>query len=475
MKPATRRVSLLIASLVGCAVPRGGLPEFDDSDAGVDASMDGDILDSSVDVPGVDAPGVDAPMTDAGDDAFDAEIDSGCGAVGVRSCAGSMLQECTPAGLADVRECLRGCASGACTAYDVRNVPLDRLLHTGTAGLTVEDGQTVVLDTDTGEITLDPDVQLRPPGVGVMNGISYEREGQTGAPGLAIFSFDSLLVASGGTLRARGSDVPVILVGGDATIHGTIDVSASGRIGGVGGSDGGNHGSNGGGGAAGGEVGEADGLSFGGGGGGGHSANGGGGGNDGSAGGGQGGMVIADSGGTPLVGGGGGGGGATAFGDGSHGGGGGGAVQVSAGTSLTVSGSGIVRASGAGGDAGWSSGGGGGAGGSIVLEAPTLQIDGIVVSNGGGGGGGLPALGSAESGENGRDDTDRARGGDGSGGGKNGGPGGSADDLTGGGGQNGAPAGGGGGAAGRVSFYTEGGAPSVSGVVSPDPIMGAIP
>lgn len=465
----------LLVVLVGCAVPRGGLPEFDE-DAGIDSSIDAPMMDvPGVDAPGVDAPGVDA-MTDSGMDAFDAAIDSGCGAIGVRSCAESTLQECTPAGLTDVRECLRGCASGFCTPYDVRNVDVNVLLHSGTAAFTIGAGQTVFLNTDDGEIILDPDMQLRPPGVGVMNGISFERQGQTGAPGLGIFSFDSLTIESGGLLRARGSDVPVILVGGDAIIDGTIDVSASGQNGGVGGSNGGPRDADGGGGAAGGEGGEQVSVTqLSGGGGGGHAANGGRGGNDRGAQGGQGGMTIADSGGTPLIGGGGGGGGGQIAGDGSHGGGGGGAVQVSAGTSLTVGASGIVRASGAGGDSGWSAGGGGGAGGSIVLEAPTLDVDGIVVSNGGGGGGGLPALGSADDGEAGRLDRGRAQGGQGSGGGKDGGDGGSADNITGEDGQGGEPAGGGGGAAGRVSFYADGGGLSVSGTISPDPTMGAIP
>ena len=469
-----------LALVLGCSVPRGGLPMFDGSDAGVDSSTDAAIDAPGVDAPGVDAPGVDAPgmdaMTDGTVDAFDAfVVDSGCGTIGTRSCAGSMLQECTPAGLTDVRDCLRGCSAGTCDAYDVRNVDMDRLLHVGTAGLTITSGQTVTLDTNTGEVVLEPDTQLRPPGVGLMNGISYEREAQpSGAPGLAIFSVDTLQIDSGGTLRARGDDVPVILVGGDAIIAGVIDVSASGRIGGVGGYNGGTHGNDGGGGAARGDSGERSGGSLSGGGGGGHAANGGQGGDDGGATGGQGGMVIDDSGGTPLIGGGGGGGNATFFDDGRSGGGGGGAVQVSAGTALVVSG--VVRASGAGGGAGYSSGAGGGAGGSIVLEAPRVDISGIVVANGGGGGGGQPlTLDEAQAGENGRDDGDRARGGDGPGGGKNGGDGGSSADLSGEGGQDGGPAGGGGGAAGRIAFYTEGGAPSVSGTVSPDPIMDAIP
>ena len=463
----------------GCSVPRGGLSPFDDGDGGVDAARDTSVDVPGVDAPGVDAPGVDAPGVDApGVDApGDAPgADSGCGAIGVRSCDGETLRECTPAGLTDIRDCLRGCASGTCNAYDVRNVNMDRLLHVGTAALIVTSGDTVTLNTDDGTIEDGTGRTRRMAGVGINNGISYERQAQAGAPGLGIFSVDSLVIEAGGTLVATGSDVPVILVGGDAVIDGTIDVSASGRLGGIGGFDGGGRDNDGGGGNAGGEVGGRDGTSLGGGGGGGHAGSGGDGGDDGSGSGGNGGAVIDDPGGTPLVGGGGGGGSPSILDNGSHGGGGGGAVQVSAGTSLAVGSTGIVRASGDGGDAGWSSGGGGGAGGSIVLQAPTIDIAGIVVANGGGGGGGQPAvLEAATPGENGRDDTDRARGGDGPGGGKNGGPGGAVSDLSGGDGQDGGPAGGGGGAAGRVSFYSDSGGLSESGTVSPDAFTGTIP
>ena len=71
---------------------------------------------------------------------------------------------------------------------------------------------------------------------------------------------------------------------------------------------------------------------------------------------------------------------------------GGGAVFVIAGQSITIAGN--VFASGAGGGANGGGGGaeegggGGGAGGMIGLDAPALNITGMVVANGGGGGGG---------------------------------------------------------------------------------------
>ena len=123
----SRWVTLLL--LAACSVPGGALPEFGGADSGVDGAIDSGMdasFDSSVDAPGIDAAidaAIDAPTVDSGEDAA---VDAGCGVVGERSCAGSTLQECTPAGLVDVRECLRGCATDICTAYDVRNVTLDR-------------------------------------------------------------------------------------------------------------------------------------------------------------------------------------------------------------------------------------------------------------------------------------------------------------------------------------------------------------
>jgi hypothetical protein len=81
-------------------------------------------------------------------------------------------------------------------------------------------------------------------------------------------------------------------------------------------------------------------------------------------------------------------------GSGGVGGEGGGAVYLIAGTRITIDLNGSVFASGAGGrvtagSAGQEEGaGGGGSGGMIVFDAPSMQINGRVVANGGAGGGG---------------------------------------------------------------------------------------
>ncbi|MGE5186711.1 MAG: hypothetical protein ACM31C_31875 [Acidobacteriota bacterium] len=87
-------------------------------------------------------------------------------------------------------------------------------------------------------------------------------------------------------------------------------------------------------------------------------------------------------------------------GDGTHpggaGGASGGAIAIIAGTRIQIGAS--VYASGAGGGAGTGNnstldvqcggGGGGGSGGMIALDAPTIQVGGVLAANGGGGGGG---------------------------------------------------------------------------------------
>lgn len=62
-------------------------------------------------------------------------------------------------------------------------------------------------------------------------------------------------------------------------------------------------------------------------------------------------------------------------------------MYVAAGHTLLVTG--VIDASGAGaraGGAAYAGGGGGGSGGGILLEAPNVEIDGVVGTNGGGGG-----------------------------------------------------------------------------------------
>ena len=98
------------------------------------------------------------------------------------------------------------------------------------------------------------------------------------------------------------------------------------------------------------------------------------------------------------------------------GGAGGGAVQLYAGRELRITAQGIVQVGGAGGFAGClaGAGGGGGSGGTVWLEAPEVDIAGVVAANGGGGGGATRNnLGSelGGSGENARASGTRADGG----------------------------------------------------------------
>ncbi len=64
------------------------------------------------------------------------------------------------------------------------------------------------------------------------------------------------------------------------------------------------------------------------------------------------------------------------------GGEGGGAIEITAGTSVTVAAGGVISVPGYGGSG---NGGAGGSGGSILLEAPSVTIDGTLAANGGGG------------------------------------------------------------------------------------------
>jgi hypothetical protein len=154
-------------------------------------------------------------------------------------------------------------------------------------------------------------------------------------------------------------------------------------------------------------------------------------------------------------------------GSGGAGGHGGGAIQLSAGVRLRVSGSGLIRAGGSGGRGGSfnppamtsAGGGGGGSGGAILLEAPTLELDGPIVANGGGGGAGGSFSITGEPGKDGTSSRDQAAGGKEVGVGTNsfGGMGGSvAGDATSG-GDDACNAGGGGGGAGRVRLNNLGG------------------
>ena len=179
----------------------------------------------------------------------------------------------------------------------------------------------------------------------------------------------------------------------------------------------------------------------------------------------------------PLVGGSGGGAGGVyqQFVLGGRGGGGGGAIQITSGATILVSGT--IDAGGGGGENGrvqppvgatdWGGGGGGGAGGGILLEAPVVVIDGIVAANGGGGGGDVgngtaerggmttvPAAGGGNVIRGGAGCTSLAAARPGA-------------DIV-----NGRDAAGGGGGCGRIRFNSA--SPSINGIVSPVPFVGAI-
>ncbi|HEY8040695.1 MAG TPA: hypothetical protein VIF15_12910 [Polyangiaceae bacterium] len=142
---------------------------------------------------------------------------------------------------------------------------------------------------------------------------------------------------------------------------------------------------------------------------------------------------------------------------------GGGGIQISSGTSILVRAVGIINAGGGGG-----SYGGGGSGGAILLEAPTITIQGNVVANGGGGG--AYATTGSTVGANAQASSTPAAGGS-SAGSQLGGNGSAATATKGADGTFGDAAidvGCGGGGAGYIRLNSSSGKATVSGTVSPD-------
>ena len=258
----------------------------------------------------------------------------------------------------------------------------------------------VTVNTDDGSITAGG-FTVRPAGEGVHRGtgvaFALVPSASAGARPLGVFVVGSLEVPSTLRIEAVGSSPFVLLSQGPVRIDGLIDVSSSAARAGAGGGTGGAGvpaaaaGVRGGGsgGGEGGLPGAGD-YDAGGGGGGFGSGGGHGGGTLGASTGGSGGVVYGDATLIPLVGGSGGGAGAGPSRDGGHGGG---AVQITSATSITIGPTGRIDAGGGGGRGGpregsTTSGGGsgGGSGGAILLEAPTVAIEGSVGANGGGGG-----------------------------------------------------------------------------------------
>jgi hypothetical protein len=224
----------------------------------------------------------------------------------------------------------------------------------------------VIVNGDDGSIT-----SARPAAVGVMNGISFELKN-----GVAIFRAASFRLRA---LRLVG-DLPIafisegpIVVESAVSARGCVSSRTEPGPGGLAGNTPavsitdprqGNNGTGLGAGASGG-------------------GNGGVGGASGST---AGGKRMGDQ--LVLVGGG--GGGIPSTGSESAGGGGGGAVQLVSATSIQIDSSGSIDAGGCGGASTVYfpyTGSGGGAGGTIILEAPTVTVAGTLAVNGGGGGG----------------------------------------------------------------------------------------
>jgi hypothetical protein len=316
-------------------------------------------------------------------------------------CDGDTFDSCTGPPVA----CALGCSEDGeahCIAFQPSN-DVDPALADPLRGTTTIAADTT-FDTDTGAVTGGV---TRAAGSGVARGIAYVQ-----AEGLGIFAFHNLTIEEAATVRFTGARAAVVLVGGSATLAGTIDVAADHATPGPGGGAGGRasltaQGCGPGGAGSRGTTNEDSG----------------GGGGGAGRGGGAGGTATstAVAGGTagvpclapnlePLQGGSGGGaGGPGATATVPSGGGGGGALQITALGTLELTGT--INAAGAGGDPGPAaevnsgSGAGGGSGGAILIEASSVIIRAaaILAANGGAGGGGVNATPSVSTpGENGR-------------------------------------------------------------------------
>ena len=287
--------------------------------------------------------------------------------------------------------CALGCAPGGVTKNDhcMEMVPSNGLTTALLVGATADLlGLDYNFNTDSGVVTKDNGMPVRPAGTGVINGIGF-----TVIDKMAVFSVHSAavapLVVSADDWDCHGANAFVLYAATTITVAGRIDGGANGSNAGPAGGNGGTTAS---------VVGcrgraglwQSVGFGEGGGGGGGRTAGGNGAPSTLSTFG-AGGPVCALPTTIPLRGGYGGGAGAydNALGmaHGGTGGGGGGAVGLVAMESITIAGQ--VTSPGEGGvsPVGADGGGGGGAGGSILLESPVVTIAGALTANGGGGGG----------------------------------------------------------------------------------------
>jgi hypothetical protein len=330
----------------------------------------------------------------------------GCDGNNVKTCVGPDL------------ECPTTCRTDGIAAHCEGPPPSNGVDPVITAGLPdLEITGNAIFHTDTGQI--EGAITRAADRVDQADaGIYFTRKpAPTGGVALGVFGFGSLTVAPNAKLRFLGPAAVALVVGRNAEIDGTLDVSAGVDAAGINLSAPGP-----GGGAGATDITPATGCGAGGSGAHGNGGNGGGGGGGAATTGGPGGgaeggvaggapgamclQLTADHTLAPLIGGGGGGWGVTQAATGAGlGGGGGGAIQITALGAIVVGArqaSAVITASGAQGEhgdtegtAGTIGGGGGaGAGGAIVLEAASVSIGGnaILAANGGGGGGGA-ALG----------------------------------------------------------------------------------
>lgn len=324
-------------------------------------------------------------LVDAAVDAIDAATVVRCNAGALETCVGDV---CTP------MACPLGCFDDPtphCGVFAPANLPASFDYSGAIAELTLTPG-TIRIDSDSGAITQEtspsgPLTILRDGGPGVIAGIRYEPVGMT----MAALVMGSLEVEAGATVYVHGDRALIVVAQSDLTLTGTIDIQhcappadTDRTCAGPGGGAGGAAGADGEGCASGGHAPTVTSGTSGGGAGGGNVVVG----APGGAGSVTPGGAAAPAGcgltnGIPLVGGSGGGGSR-----GAAGGAGGGAIQLAAFKRLVLAGR--IQAGGRGGGAPTGAeggGGGGGAGGLVLLQAPTVDLSGAGVAAGGGGGG----------------------------------------------------------------------------------------
>jgi hypothetical protein len=435
-------------------------------------------LDSSTDRDGsLDASTADAATSPDASSPRDARTDgatlrdAGCTVDAGPMCDGQTRVQCTGDGGLERRDCPLGCSGGQCQLFTPSNVPDMQLFDAADGNAVVPQDTVWVFDADSGSITAYDDLamtgesQVRAAGTGTDgSGIAFFERGPGGAD-YGVFALASLEVRSGAVAVGLGSRPWIVVAGETIRVDGRIsaaadELSAMSHSG------------------PGALTTPADGSQ-------GFRASGAAGGSFGSSGG-EGGWSLNHSGGTPgstrgtvelvpLVGG-------TPGGasprTGGESGPPGGAMQLVAGRRIEVGSTGAIEASGGGGGGGQlatdpGGGGGGGSGGAILLEAPVIELQGVLGANGGAGGQGSSAsMSSGEAGARGRADRVPAPG---SATANNAGGGGSGSDATGssGNGQGASDSGGGGGGgAGRIRINTADGTESFDVGVTPTPTSG---